>query len=157
MSLLWADVQTTEADFPILTELGGPPGRTEASNIHVVRMGPGYRPERPKYRPLRGRPSCRSEDSVIQVKSTVHVWSLAFLFHKFNPVHVNQIHSRPRLKNKTHLFISYEKVSPPYAEIFSGDSHSFLVSKLDDKVADSHGTRVRRGLQMTVAGVASPL
>lgn len=97
MSLLWADVQTTEADFPILTELGGPPGRTEVSNIHVVRMGPGYRPERPKYRPLRGRPSCRSEDSVTQVKSTVHVWSLAFSFHKFNPVHMNQIHSRPRL------------------------------------------------------------
>lgn len=54
------------------------------------------------------------------------------------------------INHKAHLLIAYEKVSTPYAGIFSGMLHSFLLSKLADKpnhhqkVAGGHEIRVRR-------------
>lgn len=70
LCLVWADVQTAEADSPILTKFRGPPGSAEGSCICVVQVEPGYRPERPKYRPLRAGPACSSGGGITQVKLT---------------------------------------------------------------------------------------
>lgn len=89
--------------------------------------------------------------------NTVQVWSLALGSHKCNPhgimgrcLHVNQIHSKPWISHRAHLFILYEKVSTPCAGIFSRIFHYLLVSQLEDKpnppqkVAGGHGIRVRQ-------------